>query len=51
VHPKFVAMIRELIEERINPEVERRALGSLGARPDVCAEDCCPTPRRFPGAG
>jgi protoporphyrin/coproporphyrin ferrochelatase len=51
VHPKFVAMIRELIEERINPEVERRALGSLGARPDVCAEDCCPAPRRFPGAG
>jgi protoporphyrin/coproporphyrin ferrochelatase len=42
VHPKFVAMIRELIEERMNPGSERRALGSLGPRADVCAEDCCP---------
>jgi ferrochelatase len=51
VHPKFITMIRELILERINPErmnpeSERQALGSLGARPDVCAEDCCPAPQR-----
>lgn len=46
VHPKFIAMIRELILEQINPEAERRALGSLGPRPDQCAEDCCPAPRR-----
>ncbi len=46
VHPKFIAMIRELILERMNPETERRALGSLGARPDICAEDCCPAPHR-----
>jgi protoporphyrin/coproporphyrin ferrochelatase len=46
VHPKFVGMIRELIVERMNPGSERRALGSLGARPDVCAEDCCPAPAR-----
>jgi ferrochelatase len=43
VHPKFIAMIRELILERINPELERRAVGALGPRADVCAEDCCPT--------
>jgi ferrochelatase len=43
VHPKFVAMIRELISERINPELERRAVGVLGPRADVCAEDCCPS--------
>jgi ferrochelatase len=42
VHPKFVGMIRELVLERMNPELERRALGSLGPRGDVCAEDCCP---------
>jgi ferrochelatase len=42
VHPKFVGMIRELILERVNPGSERRALGSLGPRVDVCAEDCCP---------
>jgi ferrochelatase len=47
VHPKFVAMIRELILERVNPGVERRGLGTLGARPDVCAEDCCPEPPRM----
>jgi protoporphyrin/coproporphyrin ferrochelatase len=46
VHPKFVAMIRELILERMNPELEKRAVGALGPRPDVCAEDCCPAPGR-----
>jgi ferrochelatase len=46
VHPKFVAMIRELILERMNPEMERRAVGSMGPRTDFCAEDCCPAPQR-----
>ena len=46
VHPKFIETIRELILERTNPETERRALGSLGARQDVCPEGCCPAPRR-----
>jgi protoporphyrin/coproporphyrin ferrochelatase len=46
VHPKFVGMIRELIVERMDPGTERRALGSMGARADVCLEDCCPGPRR-----
>ena len=45
VHPKFIAMIRELILERTQG-AERRALGSLGPREDVCAEDCCPAPQR-----
>jgi len=45
VHPKFIAMIRELILERTSG-TERRALGSLGARPDMCAGDCCPAPTR-----
>jgi ferrochelatase len=48
-HPKFIAMIRDLIMERIDRTQERRALGVLGPRPDVCAENCCPAPRR-PGA-
>jgi protoporphyrin/coproporphyrin ferrochelatase len=46
VHPKFVAMIRELILERVSPNAERRALGSLGPRQDVCEENCCPAPQR-----
>ena len=45
VHPKFIAMIRELVLERTQG-AERRALGSLGPREDVCAEDCCPAPQR-----
>jgi ferrochelatase len=46
VHPKFIGMIRELILERMDPARERRALGSLGPRADVCAENCCPAPQR-----
>ena len=46
VHPRFVAMIRELVLDRMSPNAERRALGSFGPRPDVCAEDCCPAPLR-----
>ena len=45
VHPRFIAMIRELILERTEG-AERRAVGSLGPRQDVCAEDCCPAPQR-----
>ncbi|MGA3348747.1 MAG: ferrochelatase [Candidatus Sulfotelmatobacter sp.] len=44
VHSKFITMIRELIEERMNPAIERKALGSLGARADICVENCCPPP-------
>ncbi len=46
VHPKFVAMIRELILERTNPGSDRCAVGSLGPRPDFCEENCCPAPQR-----
>ena len=45
IHPKFIAMIRELILERI-AGTERRALGSLGPRQDICEENCCPAPQR-----
>jgi len=45
VHPKFIAMIRELVLERTEG-AERRALGSLGPRQDLCAEVCCPAPQR-----
>lgn len=49
--PKFVEMIRELILERVDPTRERRAVGTLGVRPDICERDCCPAPqRRWPAA-
>jgi len=50
VHAKFIAMIRELILEKTSPGTERRALGSLAPRPDVCEENCCPAPQRPVGA-
>ena len=45
-HPDLVKMIRELILERIDANVEKRALGSRGPNHDVCPLDCCPRPER-----
>jgi ferrochelatase len=39
-HPRFVRMIRELIEERTS-DAPRMALGTLGPNHDACPEDCC----------
>ncbi|HEX2314015.1 MAG TPA: ferrochelatase [Thermomonospora sp.] len=40
-HPRYVAMVRELLEERAaGPGAPRPALGALGARPDVCPAEC-----------
>ena len=39
--PRFIAMIRELIAERLDEDLERRALGALGPSHDVCAVSCC----------
>ena len=36
-HPAYVAMVRELIVERLTPGAPRRALGSLGPSHDRCA--------------
>jgi protoporphyrin/coproporphyrin ferrochelatase len=41
IHPRFVRMIRELIEERLSDSPRRLALGTLGPNHDVCPEDCC----------
>jgi protoporphyrin/coproporphyrin ferrochelatase len=46
VHPKFVAMIRELILERMDPSLPRLAVGDLGPRTDVCSDNCCAAPLR-----
>ncbi|MCY3661674.1 MAG: ferrochelatase [bacterium] len=40
-HPAFVDMIVELVRERLDPGVPRRALGNAGPWPDFCATDCC----------
>jgi ferrochelatase len=45
--PKFVEMIRKLVQERISGSGQREAVGDLGPWHDVCPADCCLyTPRR-----
>ncbi len=43
-HPGYVAMMRELIAERMSGPARATAGGSP-ALPDVCAPDCCPRAR------
>ncbi len=47
-HPKFVAMIVDLIAERLANEsattCERQAIGEFGPNHDVCPANCCPYP-------
>lgn len=45
-HPAFVSMIRELIQERLEPPYAKRAIGRHGPSHDVCAPLCC-----LPGNG
>lgn len=40
-HPRFVRMIRELIEERLVPGTPRAAIGTMDAAHDDCPSDCC----------
>jgi ferrochelatase len=40
-HPAFVAAVRELIQERLDPSLPRRALGRFGPSHDVCLAGCC----------
>ena len=45
-HPAFVAMIRELIQERLDSNAPRHAVGRFGPSHDTCAPTCC-----LPGNG
>jgi ferrochelatase len=47
-HSAYVAMVRELIVERLTPGAPRRALGALGASHDRCPADCCLSGRPEP---
>jgi ferrochelatase len=40
-HPRFVRMIRELVEERLQDAPVRLHLGTRGPAPDGCPADCC----------
>lgn len=43
-HPRFVSMIRELIEERQEPQRTGLDRGAAGARAKYCYLGCCPSP-------
>ncbi len=45
VDPRFVAMIRELVAERLDPAAPRRRLGSVPVW-DTCPAGCCQATRR-----
>ncbi|HVX11197.1 MAG TPA: ferrochelatase [Pirellulales bacterium] len=45
-HPRFVAMIRELVLERLTSGSTRQTLGRLPPCADVCPADCCLPPTR-----
>ncbi|HVJ68891.1 MAG TPA: ferrochelatase [Caulifigura sp.] len=45
-HPRFITMIRKLIQERLDPQTPREAIGRFGPNWDVCPVDCCPAPQR-----
>jgi ferrochelatase len=42
--PAFVAMVRDLVLERVRPGAPREAIGRFGPSPDRCAIDCCLPP-------
>ncbi|MFO7903308.1 MAG: ferrochelatase [Planctomycetota bacterium] len=49
-HPRLIAMIRELVEERVRPLAERPVVGRMGPAPDDCPGVCsaCTLPPRRP---
>jgi len=48
IHPAFVSMAVDLIQERLTAGTDRPALGDLGPSHDICPADCClyPQPAR-----
>lgn len=46
--PQFVNMLVQLVRERLDETVEKKACGLFGPNHDVCPVDCCPAPPRRP---
>jgi ferrochelatase len=40
-HPAYVAMVRDLIIERMSKDPKRQYLGNRGANGDYCRPNCC----------
>jgi ferrochelatase len=43
-HPAFVAMLADLIHERLTDSPQRQAIGRFGPSHDICPAGCCPPP-------
>lgn len=43
---RFIAMLADLVAERLDPTRPRLSLGPSGPVPDDCPGECCPPPRR-----
>ncbi|HEX4769744.1 MAG TPA: ferrochelatase [Bryobacteraceae bacterium] len=41
-HPAFIRAIRQLIQERLDPDAPKLAIGKYGPNHDVCPDYCCP---------
>ena len=50
-HPRFVAMITELVLERAGEEPGGAALGGMAPGPDTCPGGCCRPRAAAHGAG
>jgi ferrochelatase len=50
-HPDFIAMLVDLIKERLDPSVDKACIGDLPPLHDVCPENCCLYPRPAMPAG
>jgi len=48
-HPRFISMIRELVEERLTDTPVRLAMGNRAPDHDRCSVNCCPSGRPTPG--
>jgi ferrochelatase len=47
-HPAYVAMVRELVVERMRANPGRRTIGGLPPKHDFCPADCCLSGRPGP---
>ena len=45
VHPRFISMIVDLIEERLSTDTDRPFLGGYGPSHDLCPANCCLYPQ------
>lgn len=45
IHPQFISMLAELIQERLDPSKPKRAIGNRPPNHDICPANCCASGR------